>query len=375
MPRILDLPRRALRGLSSSTTAGRRPRSRRRLILELLEDRRLMSTGVTAATGGSAISADTTGSSFTTLSGPALDDINISTGTIILNAPDGFVFNTDVADAPTVLVTHEAGAGADVAGSVTSVTSSQITYTVTTAGSGNEDLLTWDNVQVQPAAGTPLASGNLYETGTSTVEVVTQGSGGTNFGTLTEVAGAPSFLGFPQQPSSTVYGSVISPAVTVAVEDQFGNVTDSNASISLALVGAATLGGTNPISAIAGIATFSDLTVSAAAANYRLVASSIDLPDGVSATFDITPAPLTITATSDSKVYDGTTSSTAIPTTSTLYYGDTVTGLTQAFSSKDVLGTGGSTLDVTGYTINDGNGGNDYTVTLGHAPARSRRRR
>ena len=40
-----------------------------------------------------------------------------------------------------------------------------------------------------------------------------------------------------------------------------------------------------------------------------------------------------------------------------------MTGLTQAFASKNVLGTNGSTLAVTGYTINDGNGGNDYTVT------------
>ena len=46
---------------------------------------------------------------------------------------------------------------------------------------------------------------------------------------------------------------------------------------------------------------------------------------------------------------------------------DSVTGLTQAFASKDVLGTNGSTLVVTGYTINDGNNGNDYTVTLNTA--------
>ncbi len=53
----------------------------------------------------------------------------------------------------------------------------------------------------------------------------------------------------------------------------------------------------------------------------------------------ITPAPLTITATSDFKVYDGTTSSSQTPTVGTLYDGDTVTGLTQAFASNDVLGT------------------------------------
>ena len=47
--------------------------------------------------------------------------------------------------------------------------------------------------------------------------------------------------------------------------------------------------------------------------------------------------------------------------------GDTVTGLSQAFASKNVLGANGSTLAVTGYTVNDGNGGNDYTVTLTRA--------
>ena len=40
-----------------------------------------------------------------------------------------------------------------------------------------------------------------------------------------------------------------------------------------------------------------------------------------------------------------------------------MTGLIQAFASKNVLGTNGSTLSVTGYTVNDGNSGADYTVT------------
>ncbi len=77
----------------------------------------------------------------------------------------------------------------------------------------------------------------------------------------------------------------------------------------------------------------------------------------------ITPAPLTITAVSDTKVYDGSTSSSKTPTFGMLYDGDTVTGLAQAFSSKDVLGTNNSTLKVTGYTVNDGDNGKDYTVT------------
>jgi trimeric autotransporter adhesin len=363
MQRTLGSPRHALRGLSSSPAdRAPRPRYRRRLHLEWLEGRMLLSTGVTAASGGGAISADTAATSFTTLSGPAIDDTDISTGTIILNAPAGFVFNTDVADPPTVSVTYESGAGTDVVGSITSVTASQITYTVITAGS-NEDLLTWQNVQVQPAAGTPLANGNIYETGTSSVEVVTQGSGGTNFGTLTEVAGAAAQLNFIQQPMNTVYGSTISPAVTVAIEDQFGNLTNSTASVSLTLNADPTPSGTNPQSAVNGIATFDDLGVNKVGENYSLEAESTGLSPANSDDFDITPAQLTIIPTSDGKVYDGTTTSTASPTVVGLVGDDTVSDLSEAFTSNNVQGIDGSTLEVTGYTINDGNDGANYSVT------------
>ena len=83
------------------------------------------------------------------------------------------------------------------------------------------------------------------------------------------------------------------------------------------------------------------------------------------ATGTITVASLNIYATTDSKTYDGTTSLLATPTysPSPLYDTDTVTGLTQAFVSKNVLGANGSTLHVTAYTVNDGNSGNNYAVT------------
>jgi hypothetical protein len=74
---------------------------------------------------------------------------------------------------------------------------------------------------------------------------------------------------------------------------------------------------------------------------------------------------LDINAVNDSKVYDGTTSSSGAPTLGTgqLKGADTVTGRVQAFQSKNVLGTNGSTLVVTGYTVNDGNSGGNYNVT------------
>src|SRR5437762_3050177 len=80
----------------------------------------------------------------------------------------------------------------------------------------------------------------------------------------------------------------------------------------------------------------------------------------------ITAAALDISATSDSKSYDGTTGSSATPTVGTgqLKNSDTVTGLIQAFVSKNVMGANGSTLQVTAYTVNDSNSGGNYQVTL-----------
>jgi hypothetical protein len=79
------------------------------------------------------------------------------------------------------------------------------------------------------------------------------------------------------------------------------------------------------------------------------------------ATGVITRAPLSITAVTDTKVYDGNASSVGTPTVSGLVDADTVTGLVQAFSNKSAAT--GKTLSVTAYTVNDGNTGGNYTVT------------
>ena len=76
----------------------------------------------------------------------------------------------------------------------------------------------------------------------------------------------------------------------------------------------------------------------------------------------INKAQLTITAVTNSKPYDGTTSAAATPTTSGLQTGDTVTGLAETYNTP-YAGTG-LTLNVSaGYTVNDGNSGSNYTVT------------
>ena len=73
-----------------------------------------------------------------------------------------------------------------------------------------------------------------------------------------------------------------------------------------------------------------------------------------------------MSAQTDSRGYNGTTSSSAAPTVTSgnIFSGDSLTGLSQSFASKNVLGTNASTLNVSGYTLNDGNSGANYNVTL-----------
>ncbi len=77
---------------------------------------------------------------------------------------------------------------------------------------------------------------------------------------------------------------------------------------------------------------------------------------------NITAAPLTLTAQTNTKVYDGTTSAAAVPIVTGLKGSDSVTNLTETYATATV-GTG-KTLNVSTYTVNDGNSGNNYVVGL-----------
>ncbi len=86
-------------------------------------------------------------------------------------------------------------------------------------------------------------------------------------------------------------------------------------------------------------------------------ASSGTLPGG----HYVLPALLTIAATTNSKTYDATPSAATNPTVLGLQGTDTVTGLAEIYGDPSI--GSGKTLSVAGYTINDGNGGNNYAVT------------
>jgi thiamine biosynthesis lipoprotein ApbE len=103
--------------------------------------------------------------------------------------------------------------------------------------------------------------------------------------------GAAIRLAFGQQPTSAAAGAAIDPAVTVRIEDALGNlVTGSTQEVTLALgtnPGTGALSGTLTVSAVDGIATFSDLSIDQIGTGYTLVASAGVLSGATSDPFDI----------------------------------------------------------------------------------------
>lgn len=230
------------------------------------------------AGGGGAISADTANNSasgnWTPLTNiqiaeQATSDIaaNQTGVTLVLVAPAGFQFYTGVAPSVT-------GAGGDITAIGLSISASNITVTFTTDNFTDQtDTITIGAdpvIKVQPLLGNPLATGNItmyVATSNSTIAGITEA---TNFGTLTEVAGAVHSLSITQEPTDTLVNVAISPPVTVKAEDQFHNPVPSQ-NISVVLIGSGNLTGTSPkLTDPGGVATFNDLKIDVPGPNKQL---------------------------------------------------------------------------------------------------------
>jgi uncharacterized repeat protein (TIGR01451 family) len=102
----------------------------------------------------------------------------------------------------------------------------------------------------------------------------------------------PSKLAFLQQPNNTIYNQTITPAVTVEIQDASGNrVATATNSVTVAIgtnPAGGTLSGTLTVNAVAGVATFSDLSINNAGIGYTLTASSAGLTGATSDAFNIT---------------------------------------------------------------------------------------
>ncbi len=104
-------------------------------------------------------------------------------------------------------------------------------------------------------------------------------------------AGAATSLTFVVPPTTVGVGAPITPPVVVAVVDGFGNlVTTATDSVTVAInanPGSATLSGTVTQAAVAGFATFADLTLDQPGTGYSFVANAPGLSTGISPTFDV----------------------------------------------------------------------------------------
>src|SRR5439155_4195079 len=139
-----------------------------------------------------------------------------------------------------------------------------------------------------------FSSLSINTAGTGYTLAATSGSlaGGTS-GTF-NVTQSGTHLFFGQQPTSTVAGSAISPAVTLQVLDSNNAVvtTDNSDKITLTIgtnAGGGTLAGTTTVTVSAGVATFGNLSINKTGSGYTLVASSGSLTGATSTSFDITP--------------------------------------------------------------------------------------
>ncbi|MBO6571489.1 MAG: T9SS type A sorting domain-containing protein [Balneola sp.] len=200
------------------------------LLLVIISPGTLVGQSITAATGGSGISADNVGGAYTSLTGPVITEASagqISLGFIDFTVPSGFEWNTGAT--PTVTVTLAPGLNGKtkLQASFISISSTVVRVEVTQTsdnGGNRAGRITIGNLQVRPTSGVFPNSGNITNTGT------TAPAGTTNYGSLSIVKGAASQVRVETASDGT--GSVVaaqdltagnSLTVYSISRDQFGN--------------------------------------------------------------------------------------------------------------------------------------------------------
>ena len=98
-------------------------------------------------------------------------------------------------------------------------------------------------------------------------------------------------LAFTVQPTVTIPGNLLDPAIEIAGQDASGKTMSGfNGDVTLALganPGGATLSGTTTVSAVGGLAVFSDLSIDRPGSGYTLTASASGLAGATSAAFEV----------------------------------------------------------------------------------------
>ncbi len=332
----------------------------------------LASATITPASGGTAVSIDTTSSEGGSHTGTALGSIIIQEGSVgdialgihTLTAPDGWNFTNDNVDIAVAGATELTVAN----DTINSADGKTLSFNISATSTTGVATLTFTGIKVHPTGETPI-TGNI----TLTSGTITGVDGSTNFGTLTSIPGVVTKLAVTTQPTDTIYGSSISDIV-IKTQDQFGNNSTSSLGASKT-VNVSLSSGTGSLSGTTsgdigtndgnGILTFSDLKINAVGTGDKLTFAAESLTSAVSDAFDITAKSLTVTgATVTAKTYDGTKNATISGATlSGVEAGDTVTlgnATTGTFSDADAAT--GISVGTAPMTISGDDAGN-YTLT------------
>ena len=227
-------------------------------------------TSVAAASGVATFSnlvLDTSGNYTLTVSDSGLT--GATTGTISVNP--GAANKLVVQQTPSTGTAGQAlgtltVAMTDAYGNVLTGNTSTVTIAV---ASGPGGLASGSTTSVAAVSGVATFSNLVLDTsGSYTLTVSDSGMTGATTGTISVSPAAASKLVLEQTPTSGTAGQALSPSITAAVEDSFGNVVTSNTSnVTIAVAsgpGGLTSGSTTLAEAASGVATFSSLILDTA---------------------------------------------------------------------------------------------------------------
>src|SRR5213076_3001715 len=225
---------------------------------------------------------------------------------------------------PDVQVTAQDGSGNTATGFTGNITVAIGTNPSTGTLSGTKT--------VAAVAGVATFSGLSIDKAGTGYTLTATGAGSTTSTAFNITAGTATALVFSVEPTNTVAGAAITPAVEVTAQDGDGNTaTGFTGSITVAIgtnPSTGTLSGTKTMAAVAGVATFSGLSIDKAGTGYTLTATGAG--STTSTTFNITPATATalVFSVQPTNTVAGAAITPAVQVTAQDGNGNTATGFT-----------------------------------------------